>query len=140
MKTKLQHVLSALTLLAVSTLNSQLSIVHAQGTAFTYQGQIDLNGTPPVDGIYYMDFGLFANSSGTLPSISDMTQGVPVTNGLFTAILDYGSTAFTGAPRWLQIGVSTNGIVGPFIYLTPLQQLTPVPYAIYAENAAAVSA
>src|ERR1017187_9463703 len=112
----------------------------AQGTAFTYQGQLDLNGTPPVDNLYYMDFELYANAQGTGSALNDLTQGVPVTNGLFTVILDYGSTAFTGAQRWLQIGVSTNGIVGPFTYLAPLQQLTPVPYAIYAEDAAAVSA
>jgi hypothetical protein len=35
--------------------------------------------------------------------------------------------------NWLQIGVGTNGSTN-FITLAPRQQLTPVPYAIYASN------
>jgi hypothetical protein len=36
----------ALAVLAISTLNSQLSTLFAQGTAFTYQGRLNNNGTP----------------------------------------------------------------------------------------------
>ena len=35
--------------------------------------------------------------------------GVPVTNGLFTVTLDFGTSVFTGPARWLEIGVRTNG-------------------------------
>ena len=57
-----------------------------------------------------------------------------VTNGLFTTMVDFGPGVFTGGSNWLQIGVATNG-ASAFIALMPRQQLTPTPYAIYAESA-----
>jgi hypothetical protein len=52
---------------------------------------------------------------------------------LFTVTLNFGAV-FSGNPTWLAIGVRTNG-GGDFIGLTPLQELTPTPYAIYAPSA-----
>ena len=63
-------------------------------------------------------------------------NAVAVTNGLFTVLIDFGSGVFTGATNWLQIGVETNG-GGSFTTLSPRQQLTPTPYAIFAENVTA---
>src|SRR5208283_5578145 len=60
--------------------------------------------------------------------------GVIVTNGLFTVTIDFGSSVWNGQTNWLQIGVETNGFYS-FTTLTPLQELTPVPYAIFAEGA-----
>src|SRR5262249_37166970 len=60
----------------------------------------------------------------------------PVTNGLFTATLDFGPGVFPGPQRWLQIGVRPFGSGGPYTILAPRQQLTPSPYAITAANAA----
>jgi hypothetical protein len=51
-----------------------------------------------------------------------------VTNGLFTVTLDFGSV-FNGNATWLSITVRTNGGAG-FTALSPLQELTPTPYAI----------
>ena len=65
-------------------------------------------------------------------------NAVSVTNGLFTVLIDFGSGVFTGATNWLEIAVETNG-VNTFTTLTPRQQLTPVPYAIYAESAGGLS-
>jgi hypothetical protein len=62
---------------------------------------------------------------------------VAVTNGLFTTMVDFGNV-FTGASNWLQIAVSTNG-ANAFSNLLPRQQLTPVPYAVYAESANATN-
>jgi hypothetical protein len=56
------------------------------------------------------------------------------TNGLFTTVVDFGA-AFAGTSNWLQNAVSTNG-ANAFTTLAPRQQLTPVPYAITAENVA----
>jgi hypothetical protein len=62
--------------------------------------------------------------------------GVGVTNGVFLVPLDFGSV-FNGAARWLAMGVRSNGNGGTFTALSPLQLLTPTPYALYATNAGA---
>jgi trimeric autotransporter adhesin len=106
----------------------------AQGTAFTYQGQLQNNGSP-ASGNYNLTFSLYNTNAGGVAIAGPWTNNaVLVTNGLFTVVIDFGSDAFTGATNWLQIGVETNG-AATFTPLTPRQQLTPVPYAIYAENA-----
>ena len=46
-------------LLLLSTLNPQLSTVHAQGTAFTYQGRLN-DGVNPAGGIYDLRFTIYA--------------------------------------------------------------------------------
>ena len=38
-------------------------------------------------------------------------------------------------PRWLEIGVRTNGSLGEFTVLRPRQQLTSAPYAVFAKYA-----
>ena len=140
MKTELHHLFLTLALLALSTLNSQLSTAFAQGTAFTYQGRL-INNTNPASGTYNLTFSLFNTSASGVAIAGPVTNNaVVITNGLFTVTIDFGPGVFTGQTNWLQIGVETNG-VSTFTVLTPRQQLTPTPYAIYAEsaNAAALS-
>ncbi|MGA2174755.1 MAG: tail fiber domain-containing protein [Verrucomicrobiota bacterium] len=111
----------------------------AQGTAFTYQGQLQNNGSP-ADGHYDFTFALFDNSStntGQQVGVTKTNLDVGVTNGLFTVTLEFGEN-FPGASRWLAIGVRTNG-GGTFTPLAPLQPLTPTPYAIYSPNAGAAA-
>jgi hypothetical protein len=65
MKTKLHRPFIALALLALPTFNFPLSTAQAQGTAFTYQGQLN-NGANPVNGSYDLTFSLFnARTGGT---------------------------------------------------------------------------
>src|SRR4051812_47131920 len=105
---------------------------HAQGTAFTYQGRLN-SGTNPANGSYDVSFALFGASSGGIATAGPSTNvAVTVSNGLFTTVVNLGN-AFTGASNWLAIAVSTNG-ANSFFPLTPRQQLTPTPYAIYAES------
>jgi len=121
-----------ITLVMLSTLNSQLSTLHAQGTAFTYQGRLN-NGGGAANGSYDLAFTLFAtNTSGVAIAGPVTNTAVGVTNGLFTTTVDFGD-AFTGASNWLEIAVSTNA-ANNFTTLAPRQQLTPVPYAITAAN------
>jgi len=133
-----------LMLAALSTLNLQPSTAHAQGTAFTYQGRLNAGGNPTT-GIYDLQFTLFDSLTGGGPAggivagpLTNSATGV--TNGLFCVTLDFGSGVFTGPNRWLEIAARTNGTAS-FTTLAPRQQLTPAPYAIYAEsaNAAALS-
>src|SRR5471030_2652841 len=55
--------LLALALLALSTLNSQLSTAHAQGTAFTYQGRLN-DGASVANGSYDLRFMLYSVVTG----------------------------------------------------------------------------
>ncbi|HVM46619.1 MAG TPA: hypothetical protein VMU04_01260 [Candidatus Acidoferrum sp.] len=117
----------------LATLTLQLS-AFAQGTAFTYQGQLQDNGNP-ASGTYDLRFGLFTVESGGSVAYGYLTNSsTAVSNGLFTVTLDFGSGVFNGTTYWLQIGVRTNGAAN-FKGLTPRQQLTPAPYAIFAEAA-----
>ncbi|TAL05571.1 MAG: hypothetical protein EPO07_03360, partial [Verrucomicrobia bacterium] len=116
----------------LSTLNSQLA-TFAQSTAFTYQGRLYESGSG-ASGIYDLRFTIYdALSSGTQQGAVLTNSPTAVSNGLFTVTLDFGNQ-FSGADRWLEIGVRTNG-GGAFTTLTPRQQLTSTPYAVRALNA-----
>lgn len=128
MKNKLFATLT--TIASLSIINQELSILYAQGTAFTYQGRLGFNGAP-ANGVYDFDFALYAtNSGGSMLGSASFSLAVPVTNGLFTTTLDFGGN-FSGAARWLEIAVRTNG-GSLFSVLTPRQPITPAPYAISA--------
>ena len=100
-----------------------------------------LNGGNPASGSYDLKFTLFGGSSGGSAVAGPVTNApVGVSNGLFTVMLDFGNGVFTGANRWLEIGVRTNGSVAAYATLSQRQQLTPTPYAIYAGNASNVVA
>ena len=113
--------------------NYPFSAAHAQGTAFTYQGRLDSGGAA-ANGSYDMAFTLFAtNVTGTALVGPVTNTAIGVTNGLFTTIVAFGPGIFTGGSNWLEIAVSTNA-ANAFSTLAPRHQLTPVPYAITAEN------
>lgn len=135
MKTHLQKLLAASAALVwLSTINYQLSTAFAQGTAFTYQGQL-LNGGAVATGLYDLQFSLYTSSSGGSASFGPVSaSATPVTNGLFTVTIDFGTGVFNGTTYWLDISVRTNG-GGTFTELSPRQQLTPNPYAVYSPNA-----
>jgi hypothetical protein len=119
-----------------STLLTVTNGLHAQGTAFTYQGRLN-DGTSPANGAYDLTFALFSVDSGAGQLGNTVTNNATaVSNGLFIVTLDFGASAFTGPARWLEIGVRTNG-GGVFNTLAPRQQATPTPYAIYSETASA---
>ena len=126
MKTILNRLLIAL------ALSASLQQAEAQGTAFTYQGRLNSSGSP-VNGSYDLTFALFSVSSGAGQVGNTVTNtATVVSNGLFTATLDFGAN-FSGADRWLEIGVRTNG-GGSFATLSPRQKFTPTPYAIFANT------
>jgi len=124
-------------LLASSFLTTATSLL-AQGTAFTYQGRL-LNNGSPANGSYELAFTLYATNATGVSIAGPVTNtAVAVTNGLFTALVDFGSGAFTGTSNWLELAVSTNG-ANSFNTLAPRQQLTPTPYALYATKAASAA-
>jgi len=109
----------------------------ALGTGFTYQGQLKKDGNP-INGNCDFQFSLWdAAGSGSPPTggnqIGSMQtkMGISVNNGLFTIPdLDFGSGAFTGDARWLQIAVRCPAGSGSYTTLSPRQLLTPAPYAL----------
>jgi hypothetical protein len=108
--------------------------LHAQGTAFTYQGQL-YNSNNPASGNYDLTFALY-NSANLPGAVAGpiTNSAVIVTNGLFTTILDFGPGIFTGTNYWLEIAVRATGTTN-FTTLSPRQPLTPTPYAIFANTA-----
>ena len=106
----------------------------AQGTSFTYQGQLK-DGGGAAGGLYDLRFTLHDLVSGGGIIGGPLTnEATSVSNGLFTVTLDFGAGVFTGAERWLEIAVRTNG-GGAFSALNPRQPITATPYAIMAGGA-----
>lgn len=100
------------------------------GTGFTYQGRLAQNGTP-VTGTCDFRFSLYnAATSGTQIGATQSLGGVGVEDGAFTVQLDFGSSAFQGDGRWLQIAVRCPAGSGGYTTLAPRQALTPTPYAL----------
>ena len=112
----------------------------AAQTDFTYQGQLKSSGSP-YSGTADLRFTLYtAASGGSVVGAPVAIVGATVTDGLFTADLDFGATAFNGSPRWLQIEVRTpsNGGAGPYTPLAQRQPVNPTPYAMHAAIAGLV--
>jgi hypothetical protein len=106
----------------------------AQGTAFTYQGRLN-DSASPANGSYDLKLTLYDSVSGGLVVAGPLTNApTAVSNGLFTVMLDFGTAAFTGPARWLEIGVRSNGSAVAYLTLNPRQALTAVPYAVTAGN------
>jgi hypothetical protein len=94
--------------LAALVLCTGAMVAAPMGTAFTYQGKLS-SGTNAANGLYDLSFAVFDAASGGMQNGSTLsTNGLPVTNGLFTATLDFGSV-FDGEARWLAVWVKTNG-------------------------------
>jgi hypothetical protein len=126
-----------LVLLVVVIMSSTASarpLEAALGTGFTYQGRLTNSGLP-ANGTYDLEFKLYDALSGGAQVGSTVTKDdVTVTAGLFTVQLDFGNV-FDGTALYLQIGVRPGASVGAYTPLTPRQQLTATPYALYAMQA-----
>ncbi len=133
MKTRLTRL--PLALCSAIVLASLALSTFGQGTAFTYQGRL-YNGTNLANGNYDMQFTLYSAATGGSILAGPVTNApVAVSNGLFTTLIDFGPGVFIGNSSWLQVAVTTNDSTSFFVALSPLQQLTPTPNAIYAETA-----
>jgi hypothetical protein len=101
------------------------------GTAFTYQGQLTLNGTA-VSGACDFQFRLYdALNGGSEIGATQTRSSVPVAKGHFTvADLEFGAGAFNGEARWLAVSVRCPAGSGSYTNLPPRQALTAAPYAL----------
>lgn len=104
--------------------------VPAQTLAFTYQGSLKSNGAP-ANGNFDMTFTLFdADSGGSQVGLAFTRSNVPVVNGVFSVLLNFGNQFQSGALRFLEISVRPSGSGAAPTTLAPRQVITSVPYAI----------
>src|SRR2546423_2438624 len=104
----------------------------AQATTFTYQGRLTDAGAP-ANGSYDLEFKLF-DGAGTQVGPTVTREDVPVTDGVFTVQLDFGSV-FDGSTRSLEIGVRPGASVDAFTTLAPRQPITATPEALHSTAA-----
>ena len=118
----------------------------AQGTDFTYQGRLLVNGSP-ASGSNDFQFRIYTDPSvgGVVGPVLTKTN-VLVTDGLVNLELDFGAGVFTGGERWLQISyrstppsILPSPVPPPYTNMLPRVHVTPTPYAILAASAAAVA-
>lgn len=106
----------------------------------TYQGKLSTSGAA-ANGNYDFQFTLYdALTGGTMQSSVVAANNIAVTNGVFTAQLNFAS-AFNGnsSARFLQIAVRPAGSSDEFSVLTPRQPISDVPFAVNAQRASSVS-
>lgn len=121
-------------LLGLTMIVGALREAHSQGTAFTYQGRLHLNGAP-ANGNYDLRFIPFSASDGGSQTGLILTNSATVvSDGLFTTPLDFQDLSFLRTNHWLEIAVRPAGN-GVFVTLSPRQLITPVPQAIVSSQA-----
>jgi hypothetical protein len=125
---------------ALAVLPTLAALAQPLTTAFTFQGRLD-NAGSPANGVYDFQFALFdAPAGGSQLGTTLCSDNVAVSGGIFTAPLDFGSQ-FTGSQRFLEVRVRhdtglTCGNATGFTTLTPRQNLTAAPNAVFSLSAA----
>ena len=106
-----------------------------QSSSFNYQGKLTETGAAAT-GTYQFQFKLYdavAGGNQVGSTLSDVS--VNVTDGNFSANLDFGAAAFSGGDRYLDVSVrKTAGDL--YTPLTPRQKINSAPYATKAAKAA----
>jgi hypothetical protein len=114
------------------------SNVFAQSAGFTYQGRLTDQGAP-ANGQYDLSFKLLDAGGSLQGSPNTVTvSDVAVTNGVFTVQLNFGTNAFPGAERYLEISLRRVG-EAEFTTLSPRQPITATPYANHSTLATTAS-
>ena len=94
-------------------------------TAFSFRGTL-----AQPNGFYDLKFTLFGTlTGGTAVAGPRTVTGVEVTGSAYTTTIDFGSDAFDGSARFLEIAWRQSGGT-TFTKLTPRVELVAVPYAL----------
>lgn len=132
---KIKFTSLGLGLLALAGFTSQL---HAQSTAFTYQGLLQQDGKFAT-GNYDITFWLYRTELELTPIASNSVTGLKLGGvGLFTVPVDFGNSLLNGGDAWMGITMANNRSTN-YTLLQPRTQLTPAPKALYASMAGAVT-
>lgn len=100
------------------------------GSAFTYQGNLNFNGSP-ASGNFDFQFALYTVATGGTAVDTLTLANQTVTEGLINASLDYTDVPFNGQALWIEVHVRPAGS-GTYTTLSPRQSLTATPYALFA--------
>jgi hypothetical protein len=133
--------------LAVALLASQVVASPPMGSGdsiveskINYQGQLTDSAGNPLDGAYDMEFRFYDSGTDGSQVGSNITENdVEVTNGLFNVKLDVDQRDFNGKGLWLQMRVRPSGGIWDD-WMTPRQEILPVPYALSLKPGATMSA
>lgn len=132
--------LALLVLAAAFVLRPSAGVAAPLGRGFTYQGQLQQTGVP-LEGTVSLRFSLWdaagvdtPPSGGTQIGVTQTVTNATVTAGIFSVVLnsgdEFGSTAFNGAARWLQVEVCADSTCASTTVLGPRQPITGAPYAL----------
>jgi hypothetical protein len=103
---------------------SDITLAGTVASKISYQGRLTDAGGNPLTDTYNLVFQLWNDATAGSQVGSDIVRNsVSVNNGLFTVDLDVPQSAFNGQALWLRIQVGGQ-------WLTPRQELIPVPYAL----------
>jgi trimeric autotransporter adhesin len=106
------------------------------GTSFTFQGDLRSGGAAVTTATDFQ-FRLFdAATGGTQIGSLLAADNIALNGGRFVVDLDFGSAAFAGQARFLEIAVRTPAGSGTFTTLEPRQPVHAAPYAIFSQEAA----
>jgi hypothetical protein len=103
------------------------------GTSFTFQGELEDNGSP-ANNVYDIIFDAYNfNDSGDIIG-SDSLVNVQVTNGYFEVPdLDFGYI-YNNNEVWIQLSIRKSSAGGPYTPLLPRLRVGAVPNAVIAQN------
>jgi len=126
------------------TVQGEMGVQAAVGTAFTYQGRLTQGGNP-MTGTCDFQFSLWDAASGGTQVGSTLTKtSVALTDGTFDAVLDFGdgglgTATFAGDARWLAISVRCPAGSGGYTPLSGRVALNAAPYALSLRPGAVVA-
>ena len=129
---------SASVWLVLAVIFSLVGTATAQNTAIAYQGRLKLGGgIPTSDSFFDLRFRLFSAATGGSQSGEVFVPSIGTdSNGLFTAMVDFGVAAFSPSEsRYIELGARRSGSPDDYTPMLPRQQVVPVPTALRAQQA-----
>jgi hypothetical protein len=103
---------------------------------FTYQGQLR-NAGQLVSGPVDLRITLWdSDTAGSQVGSANSFNAMQLTDGRFACGLNFGTAAFDGSNRWIQVEFRNPAGSGQYLALSPRDKITATPYALYALNGA----
>ena len=103
-------------------------------STFTYQGQLR-NAGQLVNGHVDVRFTLWdSDVAGSQIGAANSFNNYPLADGRFALGLNFGTGAFNGDQRWVQVEFRSPAAVGQYLTLNPRDKINATPYALYALN------